>query len=236
MGADTSLVPWRPALRLGAWCAFVSVALIPVSMLGFAFWPPPATAAESFAQFDRSFALGLLGLDALYLVINALTLPFYLSLTVATWRDHRAYAAPALLCGAVGIALLFASGRSLEMGTLAAQYASASEASRPALLAVGEALLAETRGTAFVAYYWLNAIALFLYAWAMSPDRFSRALRHTGLAAALLMLVPSTFGAVGMAFALASLPPWIAFAILAGRRLLALSDDEVAPKIEGPAG
>jgi Flp pilus assembly protein TadB len=43
-----------------------------------------------------------------------------------------------------------------------------------------------------------------------------------GLAAAVLMAVPSNVGAVGLAFALASLLPWSVFAVLTARRLLEL--------------
>lgn len=208
----------------GAWCAFASIALIPISMLGFVFWPPPATAAESFAQFQHGTALGLLGLDALYLFTNALILPFYLSLTVATWRTSRSLAAGALLFGGVGMTLLFASNRSVEMMSLARLYAVADAAARPALLAAGEGLLAGWKGAAFIAYYWLNAASLFQYAAAMGANSlFSKSTRAWGFAAAALMLVPSTFGTVGLVLALASLLPWSVFVVFAGRRLLTLA-------------
>lgn len=51
---------------------------------------------------------------------------------------------------------------------------------------------------------------------------FSRATAVWGLAAAVLMAVPSNVGTVGLAFALASLVPWAVFAVLGARRLLAL--------------
>lgn len=231
-----ALRPWRGVLAAGAWCAFASVAAIPVSMVGFGFWPPPTTAAESFAQFEQSPALGLLALDALYLVINALVLPFYLALTIATWRTSRSLAAGALLFGAVGMALLFASNRSIEMMSLAQLHAAAGPQERTALLAVGEGFLAESKGSAFVAYYWLNAAALFQYAAAMDArSPFSKSTRAWGFAAAFLMLVPATFGTVGLVFALLSLPPWVVFAVLSGRRLLALAAEGKAESQLGGA-
>lgn len=57
---------------------------------------------------------------------------------------------------------------------------------------------------------------------ASSGPVFSRATAVWGLAAAVLMGVPSNVGTVGLAFALASLVPWAVFAVLGARRLLAL--------------
>ena len=48
-----------------------------------------------------------------------------------------------------------------------------------------------------------------------------------GLAGAVLMVVPSNFGTVGLVFALASLLPWSVFAVLVWRRLLRLAGPAV---------
>ena len=52
---------------------------------------------------------------------------------------------------------------------------------------------------------------------------FSRATAAWALAAGVLMLVPSSFGTVGMVLALASLVPWSVLCVMAGRRLLGLA-------------
>jgi hypothetical protein len=98
--------------------------------------------------------------------------------------------------------------------------AAATDAERAAFLAAGRAMLAVYQGTAFDVYYVLNAIALLLVSGIMlrSPI-FSRTTALLGLLAGALMVVPSTAGAVGLAFSLGSLVPWTIFAVLVARRL-----------------
>jgi hypothetical protein len=46
----------------------------------------------------------------------------------------------------------------------------------------------------------------------------------SGLLSGILMAVPSTFGTVGLYFSLASLVPWVVFAVLVARRLWRLGE------------
>lgn len=110
------------------------------------------------------------------------------------------------------------------MLALAEAYADAGPAERVALLATGDGMLATWMGTAFDVYYVFNLVTLLILAILMLRSSiFSRATGVWGLAAAVLMAVPSNFGTIGLVFALASLAPWSVFALLVWRRLLHLA-------------
>jgi hypothetical protein len=111
------------------------------------------------------------------------------------------------------------------MLSLAGQYGTAtSDLQRTVMLAAGQAMLAIYQGTAFDVYYVLNAAALLVMAGVMlrSP-LFSRRDAGVGLAAGVLMVIPSTAGTVGLIFAIASLLPWAVFSVLVARRLFKLA-------------
>ncbi|MCC6192762.1 MAG: DUF4386 family protein [Anaerolineales bacterium] len=214
----------RGLYTVGGGAALLSVALIPIQLVIFALWPPPDTAPGFFALFAESWLLGLLSLDLLYMPQNVLLALIYLALFVPLRRASPSAMAIALLLGSIGIAAYFASPPAFEMLALSRGYAAATtDAGRAALLAAGEALLATYKGTAFIVYYLLNAIALLIIGLVMlRGGGFSRATAYAGLIAAGFMAVPSTFGTLGMIFALASLAPWSVFCVLVGRRLLQL--------------
>jgi Domain of unknown function (DUF4386) len=223
---------WRGLLRVGGWAAFGSVALIFVQVWIYVQWPPPETVEDFYTLFTENPFLGLLSLDLLYIVNNVIVLLVYLALFAVLRPTHPAAVTIALLLGSVGMAAYMASNVGFEMLALADAYAAADGAGRVALLGAGEVLLASFEGTAFNIYYVLSMVALLLFAGSMLRSRdFSRAAGGWGLAAALLMIVPSTAGALGMVFALASLGPWVVFALLTGRRLLNLSARRVS--VEG---
>jgi len=215
---------WRGVLTVGAAAALGSVALIVVQVAVFAVSPPPEDAAGVVTLLQSNPVLGLVSLDALYLVNNILVALLYLALTVALYARARSLATIALTLGLLGMAAYFGSNPSLELLTLADQAREASVSHRAALMIEADALLAAWRGTAFLTYYFLGAAALLLFATAMlRTGQFSRATGTAALAAGVLMLVPSTFGLVGMVFSLLSLVPWSVMCVLAARRLLALA-------------
>jgi hypothetical protein len=46
--------PFRPIYRLGAWCAFTTVGLIPVQVVIYAVHPPPDTVLGHFRSLHES--------------------------------------------------------------------------------------------------------------------------------------------------------------------------------------
>ncbi|MBB0995525.1 hypothetical protein G6024_00085 [Dietzia maris] len=214
---------WRGLVRTGAWAALASVGLIAVQIVVYLLWPPPDTVEGFYFVLADNPVAGLLMLDLLYPVGNLLTLLLYAALAVVLWRVSRSAVVIALGLGGIGMAAYMSSPRPIEMLHLARAYAEAGPAEGAALLATGEGMLATWTGTAFDVYYVLNFAALLIFGILIYRSTvFSRATAVWGLAAAVLMAVPSNVGTIGLAFALASLIPWSVFAVLSARRLLAL--------------
>ena len=219
-----SLAAWRGLLRCGGWAALGSVVLTVVQVAIFAAWPPPEQIPEIFDLMRRSPVLGLLSMDALYLVNNVLVLLLYLALAVVLWPVSRSGVALVLGLGFLQMAAYYASNPAVELLTLAGAHGRADAAERAVIEGAGEALLAGWTGTAFLVYYFLGAVVLLLLSWMLrrSTDLPPSA-AWWALAAGILMLVPSPFGLVGMIFAIASLVPWSVFCVVVGVRLLRLA-------------
>lgn len=214
----------RGLLRVGGWAALGSVGLIVVQIAVFAVWPPVHTVAEVFALMNENPVVGLLSLDLLYVVNNLLVWLFYVGLGAALFPVSRSAVTVAVGLGTLQMAAYLASNPAVEMLTLARAQATADASARAALAAAGEALLTSWKGTAFLTYYFLGAIVLFVFFWLLrrSAD-FPPSTARWALASGVLMLVPSSFGTVGLVFALASLVPWSVLCVVGGRRLLRLA-------------
>lgn len=216
--------PWRGLVLWGGWAALGSVGLIVAQVAVFAFWPPVHTVGEVFALMVDNPILGLVSMDALYIVNNVLVWLFYAGLGAALLPVSRSAAAGVVGLGTLQMAAYLASNPAVEMLVLARTHRTAGAPQAVMLEAAGEALLSGWKGTAFLTYYWLGAAVLFVLAWALrrSAD-FPPSAAWWALVSGVLMLVPSPFGAVGMVFALASLVPWSVFCVIAGVRLLHLA-------------
>lgn len=220
---------WKGLVVTGAWAALASVALIVVQIATYLLWPPPETTVEFFEALVANPLRGLLALDLLYIVSNLLAYLVYFAVAVALWRVSRSGVVLALAFGVLGMAAYMASTRPVEMLALARAHDDAGPVEQVALLATGDGMLATWTGTAFDIYYFFNLVTLLIFAVLMYRSAvFTRATAVWGLVAAVLMAVPSNFGTVGIVFSLASLPPWAAFAVLTGERLLRLARDSHA--------
>lgn len=235
----TDVATWWGLVRTGAWVALAGVALLVVQVALYVAWPPPDTTAGFFALLVEEPLRGLLALDLLYVVNNVLVYVLYLALAVVLWRVSRSAVVVALAFGTLGMAAYVASPRPVEMLTLARAFDDADPAERVALLATGDGMIATWTGTAFDIYYVFNFVTLLILAVLLYRSAvLGRATAAWGLVAAVLMAVPSNLGAVGLTFALASLVPWVVFAVLVARRLLTLTGDvrRAAPTVEPVRG
>lgn len=216
---------WKNLYKITGMTTVVMVAIIPIQILVYTIYPPPDTVLGFFTLFQKSWLLGLLSMDLLYILNNMLLGLIYLALYLALKRHGESLMTIALMLGLLGIAAYFPSNTAFEMLSLSNQYAAAAtETQRALFLSAGEAMLAIYIGTAFNVYYVLNAAALLIFAVMMlRSDVFSKATGYAGLIAGILMIIPSTAGTLGLIFALASLVPWTVFSVLIARRLFALS-------------
>lgn len=207
---------WNGIYRVGAFAALAMLAIMAAQIGIYIAWPPPDSVSGFFALFQSNWLLGLLSMDLLYILNNTLLVLIYLALYAALKPAGETAVLIALVLGLIGITAYYASNTAFEMLSLSRQYAAASsETQRVIALAAGEAMLATYKGTVFDTYYILNGISLLIFAAVMlrSP-LFSRATAIIGLAAGVLMSIPSTAGTLGLVFSLLSLIPWAVFCVL----------------------
>lgn len=224
---------WNDILKVGGIASLIIVSLIPFQLFIFTVWPPPENALDFFALFQKNWFLGLLSLDLLYIISDALLILVYLGLFASLKHINLSYMIIAIVIGFIGIGAYFASSAAFEMLSLSRQYAIAvNEAQRQQFLAAGEAMLAIYKGTAFDVYYILNAITLLIISFVMLRDNtFSKATAISGLISGVLMTIPTTAGMIGAIFGIASLIPWIVFSVLIALRFFKISQNSAPCKI-----
>jgi hypothetical protein len=230
-------VDWRTLYVIAGAAALLTVVIIPLQLVVFVLWPPPlgGSAAAWFALFERSRLLGLLSLDLLLLVDQALLLPIFVALYVALRPASPSLMILATTLALVGTAVYFASGAAFEMLTLSRHYAAATtEAQRAAALAAGETMLAIYQGTAFDVSYLLQTVAgLVLSAVMLRSRLFRRAVAILGLAGFLVGLGLFIPGPAGIGLALLSVVFLWGWYLLLGLGFLGLGRGPDAPAAQG---
>ena len=202
--------------KVAFYASLAMLAIIPVQILVYTVFPMPTSVAGWFALFDSNFLVGIFHADIFILINNILIaviyLAFYHSLKDET---DKGLLQIALVLGFIGIAAYISSNKTFELASLSRLYASATgDSERAMLLAAGQAMVSGWTGTAFDAYYVLNGITLLIIAGLMFRSKtYTKATAGFGLAAGILMVVPSTAGIVGLIFSLLSLIPWYVFTI-----------------------
>lgn len=223
--AEATDSTWKPLFKIGGIAALIMLPIIPLESFIFIAFPPPSTVIDFFTLFQKNWFVGLLDRDLLLIVDNVLLILIYLALYAALVRANQSLMTIGLTLSLIGIASYFPSNTAFEMLSLSHQYAaSTTEAQKTILLASGQSMLAIYQGTAFDVYYVLNAIALLIFSIVMLRSNiFSKANAYLGIAAGILMIIPSTAGTIGIYFSLFSLVPWFVWLILFARRLFQLA-------------
>jgi hypothetical protein len=226
---------WRALYEIGAVATVGVLALVPVQVAVFIAYPLPETVVDWFALFQSHRLVGLVDMDVLLLVDNALLGLMFLALYAALAPSKRALMTIAVTLELMAITTYFGSNTAFEMLALSDQYTAAtSEAQRAPILAAGEAMIATWQGTAFVVSYLLGALAILMTSLVMLRGAvFGRATAVTGLVFGALSLVPASAGPLGLVFSLLSLVPMWIWMILIARRLFQLGRAEAA---EVPGG
>lgn len=194
----------------------LTAAQIPVWILR----PPPTEPEGWLALYADSPVLGFIAADGLYALTLVVVFPLYVALWLRLRASAPAVAGAGLAAASMSLALFLTSNVSVELGIVASGANGATGEAHTAAVGAVEALLAQMEGTAYVASYWLGAVALGLFGWALrATGVWGRAAANTALASAVLMLVPATFGTVGLIASLASMVPFVWFSVIAVRRL-----------------
>lgn len=221
---EAGLPRWASLYRITGMATILMLVLIPLQIAVFTIWSTPQSIKLWFELFERNWLLGLLHSDLLYIINNTIVAVMYLSLYMSLRKRNEGLTLIALLLGLLGIAAYYSSNPAFEMLSLSQQFTGCTtDAQRAIYLASGQTMLAQWKGTAFDTYYVLNALSLLVFAGVMLKSSiYSRATACIGLASGILMLIPSTAGALGLVFSLASLVPWYIFSIKAAKRFFVL--------------
>lgn len=173
---------WVKLYKASGVAALVIVFIIPIQILIFTVFPPPDTTIAFIDLFHDNWVIGLLSLDFLYYINNALLILVYLGLFAALRKDNYANMLIALVFGFIGIAVYYVSTIGFEMMSLSKQYHSTESIEiRQQLLAIGHGLLERYKGTAFDVYYVFNTITLLIISNTMYKSNiFSKATAGLG--------------------------------------------------------
>jgi hypothetical protein len=215
---------WRPLYRVAGGTALLSVVFFPIQIIVFLLNPPPSTVLGWFALFQKSPLIGLIDLDLLLMVDQALAMLMFLGLYIALRRANESLMAIGTLLALASTVLFVASNPAFAMLSLSNQYAAAAaELQRTVLAAAGQTALAIWQGSAFQFSYVAGSIASIIISGVMLSSRiFGKATAYFGIVAnavALGLYVP-TIGTYISIFSVVFL--WIWY-ILIARRLFQLA-------------
>jgi hypothetical protein len=144
-GAAAPDPAYRSLYRLGGVAALIVAFLTVAEIVTFAFFPQPSTVSGWFELFQDSPIIGLLDFWGLELPMYAMFAIVFLALYVVLRKVSKSGMALAFTLALLGIAIFFATNNPFSMLSLSSKYAAATtDANRSALLAAGEALLANT--------------------------------------------------------------------------------------------
>lgn len=209
--------------KTAAFCSLAMLVLIPTQIIVFNLHRPPSEAKLWFDLFASNWFLGLIEMDLLYLIDNALVALVYLGLYEILKEKYRALMQIALLLGYIGIAAYYSSNPAFELWEAQRNYAQASTLiEQQTWLTIAESLILQWRGTAFNSYYILNGICLILISYALLKSDLPRKIGAIGLISGILMSIPSTAGMIGLVFSILSLIPWMVFLALLYKPLRSL--------------
>ncbi len=213
--------------RLGAVAAAATVGVTVIQIILGVLWPPPEfapTAAATTAILEMAKLdplLTFLKLDGLMILDYVLLAVVFLALLAALYRESPSLMLLGTAFAMIAITLYFATNPAATMLVLADHYdPSGAAAQNAGLIAAGQAALLDFQGTAFLLHYVMMGIAGMIVSAAMLGSAvFSRTTAIAGILQGAMMLVPVTFGTVGLIFAVGSLVPFTVWFVLISRTL-----------------
>jgi hypothetical protein len=237
--------PERSLLRVGGTAALLAAVLILAEAVFFVLNPQPGTVGDWFALFQHSPALGLLSFWGLEVLMYLGFSMVFLALFVELGRADYGRALSAAVLAFVGIGVFLATNNPFTMLSLSGQYAAATtEAQRAALLAAGQAVLANTGQRAVGGFnmgLMLVSVAGLLFSYIMLRVKsFGRSIGLVGLVAhglSLLDYLRQAITASPVATLLVVVPNAILLVVwylLAGRRLRLIAGHEALATTRGP--
>lgn len=181
---------WGSLYKASGVAALLSALFFPIQIIVFILNPPPSTVAGWFALFQNNYLVGLLDLDLLLIVDQALAILIFIGLFIALFRFNPSFATIGAALGLASTLLFIATNPAFAMLSLSDQYAAAAtEAQRLTLLAAGQAVITGWQGSAFQASYILGSIAPVIISLVMLRCKlFSKATAYLGIASNVIAL------------------------------------------------
>jgi len=209
---------WKDLYMLGGLAALISLLFFPIQIAIFFTNPYPVDVVGWFALLNHDPLVGLIELDLLIMVDEALVILIFLALCVALKEINPSMMLVSAVIGTFSGLLYLATNPAIGMLNLSAQFAGATnEAQRNALLAAGQSLLATWEGSGWEAAYFLGSIAPIIISVVMLRSRhFRKATAYLGILAnvvALGIYIP-TVGIYISIFSVVILWAWYLFAAL----------------------
>ena len=145
VGAEAPDPAYRSLYRVGGVAALIVAFLTVAEMITLAFFPQPSAVNDWFALFQDKPIIGLIDFWGLEVPMYAMFAMLFLALYVVLRKVDKSGMAIAFTLALLGITIFFATTNPFAMLSLSRQFAAATtDANRSALLAAGEALVANT--------------------------------------------------------------------------------------------
>jgi hypothetical protein len=191
--AETADSAYKSLYKLGGVAALIVVALTLGEIVGFIFYPQPNAVSDWFALFQRNRIIGLFGFWGLEVPMYAMFAPVFLALYVVLRKANPGLVAIALTFALLGIGVFFATNNPFSMLSLSNRHAAATtDAQRSALLAAGEAVLANTGQRAVGGFnmglFLVSVAGLIVSSIMLQSNSFSRPIAYVGILAYVLSL------------------------------------------------
>ena len=90
--------------RIGGFASITMLVIMALQIGIYVTWPPPEAAEDFIALLNQNSLLGLLSLDFLYLINNAVLVLIYLPIYLVLREKESSWPLVALILGLVGIA------------------------------------------------------------------------------------------------------------------------------------
>lgn len=194
---DTAPVTVEPAFtslyKLAGVAAFLVAALTLAEVVGFTFYPQPATISGWFMLFQSNWAIGLMDFWGLEVPMYIMFTLVFLALYAVLRKANEGLMLIALTFALLGIGIFFATNNPLTMLSLSNQYATAvTDAQRSTLLAAGQAVLANTGQRAVGGFnmglFLVSVAGLIISSVMLRSDSFSRLTACVGIVTFALSL------------------------------------------------
>ncbi len=190
---DTRDTTYRSLYKLGGIAALIVAALTLGEIIFFVFFPQPSTVSEWFNLFQSNPLIGLLDFWGLEVPMYFMFILVFLALFVLLRKTNQGLMAIALICALLGIAIFLATNNPFSMLTLSNQYVEATiDSQRSALLAAGQAILANTNQRAVggfnIGLFLVSVAGLITSLVLLKNHVFSRLTAYIGILAFTLSL------------------------------------------------